>query len=54
MKEYSKIEPDIGKLILESMKNHLWHLTEQFVVTALVDEDLPGDERKKIAKAIFE
>ena len=49
MKIYSSHNPDIANLVLKSMQNHLWHLTEQCVVTALVEDDLPDSERKLLA-----
>ena len=53
MKRYGEHRPDISDLVLGSMKNHLWHITEQSVITALVDEDLPTAERKSLALALF-
>ena len=53
MKRYKKHRPQISDLVLESMKNHLWHITEQSVVTALVDEDLPDREREALGKSLF-
>ena len=53
MKRYSTHRPEVADLVLESLKNHLWHITEQSVVTALADEDLSDDERKSIALALF-
>ena len=53
MKRYGEHRLDISDLVLGSMKNHLWHITEQSVITALVDEDLPTAERKSLALALF-
>ena len=34
------------------MLNHLWYLSQELVVFALFDEDLPSDERRDMAKKL--
>ena len=53
MKRYRKHRPAISDLVLNSMKNHLWHITEQSVITALADENLSADQRKSLALALY-
>ena len=44
-----EIQFDVITAIQDSVLLHLWYLTEQLVVFALFDEDLPANERKAMA-----
>ena len=47
------LKPEVSDLVLENMKKHLWYITEESVVTALPDEDLPSEERRDLGLALF-
>ena len=53
MRRYRKHRPKVSDLLLDSMKKHLWHITEESVVTALADEDLESEERRDLGLALF-
>ena len=49
MREYAKLQPEVGATCLRSCNRHLWYLTPQLVVFALVDHAVPEDNKRKMA-----
>ena len=45
-------KPVLAWHLLQSAKLHLWYLTPQMVILALVDEKIEAVEREKIARAL--
>ena len=54
MMNFSEFDPGLAFTVMDSMLRHTWYLTEQWVVVCLVDRDCPGEEKKAVAKALYE
>ena len=52
MLNFTEINPHLGFTVIESITNHTWYLTEQWVIASLADEDCPAEERKAVATAL--
>ena len=49
MKRLGKFLPELSELVLQSINLHLWYLTPQTIIFALVDESLSTDQRSSLA-----
>ena len=49
MKQLEQIMPELAKVVLESIRLHLWYLTPQNIPLALADESLPTHRRMSLA-----
>lgn len=52
--EADELQYLMSQAVLDSVKNHLWYLTEELVVFALFDKNLSDEERSNMAKRLLE
>ena len=53
MLEFSVFDMGLAFIVYNSLQNHTWYLTEQWVIVCLIDEDCPDNERDAVAKALY-
>ncbi|KZS16493.1 Uncharacterized protein APZ42_017770 [Daphnia magna] len=53
MNIYAKEDADAAVVAIKSVLNHLWYLTEEAVVFAIFDKDLPVTLRQEMVKKLF-
>ena len=51
MSIYENIDHDVAAEVKQSLARHQWYLTEELVVFALFDKELPEEQKRKIASA---
>ncbi len=49
---YENVDSDIGSQVKISLLRHLWYLTQELVVFALFDRDLPDETKQQIASTL--
>lgn len=53
MKTYAKFAPEISREVIKSCTRHLWYLTPQLVVFALVDNSTQPEEKQELALKLY-
>ena len=52
MIDYSEFDIGLAFTVMDSMLNHTWYLTEQWVIVCLADDECPNEEKEAVAKAL--
>ena len=53
MLNFSKFDPGLAFTVLDSLTNHSWYLSAEWVIVCLADKDCPVKERRAVARAVY-
>jgi hypothetical protein len=53
MHDFMKYDKEIAEAVIKSIERHLHYLTEQLVVLALFDRNLPSEERNLLGRKLY-